>query len=376
MKQVEYMEKVALLNYDKYFNQGFADAGHNGPHGHIDTAVRNTAHYLIIYGFMYKKYGDKKYLDICTKFADYLCKRQAESKSGAIKCMEDGTFDHLNGLIGQGWVIEALIYFYEISNNNKYLETAKRLFYTQKYDYELHLWHRIELDGSDIGIDPTYNHQVWFAACSCKLAEYCRDNEIDRIIKDFLSEGAQRDFITYSDGLLHHSVNVKSKAMGKVKLKKLIKLFLTPFKAINPKKFELKYMEYAYHIFDIYGFIILQERYGDMPFFSSERYKNALAYALNVDEINRRCGVEKAIKEGKSFNIFSYSYNSPAFEYPYIAASLGKIDKDKFDELYGIQENLMLNKENGMFSRNNPDIDTWNARTYEIIRFCEKIQLI
>ena len=107
----------------------------------------------------------------------------------------------------------------------------------------------------------------------------------------------------------------------------------------------------------------------------SERYKNALAYALNVDEINRRCGVEKALKEGKNFNIFSYSYNSPAFEYPYIAASLAKIDKDKFDELYEIQEKLMLNKENGMFSRNNSDIDTWNARTYEIIRFCEKTHL-
>ena len=72
-----------------------------------------------------------------------------------------------------------------IKKDNNVLETARCIFYSQVYDWELHLWHRIELNGEDIDIDPTYNHHVWFAACSYKLADLCNDPEIKRIIIDF-----------------------------------------------------------------------------------------------------------------------------------------------------------------------------------------------
>lgn len=128
IQQEKYMRMVADLNYEKFYEQGFATAGHNGPHGHVDTPVRNTSHYLIIYTYLYKKSCSEKYLRICRKFADYLCKCQSLSKSGAIKCMESDFFDHLNGLIGQGWVIEALIYYYEVSHDERCIEAAKESF--------------------------------------------------------------------------------------------------------------------------------------------------------------------------------------------------------------------------------------------------------
>lgn len=372
MRQEEYLEFIAESNYPKFYEQGYATAGHNGPHGHNDTPVRNTAHYLIIYAYLYKKTKDIKYLDICKKFADYLCTEQKNSKSGAIKCMDSEDFDHLNGLIGQGWVIESLLYYYEVSHDNRCLETAKEIFFSQKYDYDLHMWRRIELDGHDIGIDITFNHQVWFAACSYKLAEYYSDTIIDDIIKDFLRLGAERDFCIYSSGLLQHTVNINDSSMRKNKLKKMIKLFLTPVKFLNPRKLDIKYIEYAYHIFDIYGFCILQERYGDMPFFFSEKYLKAVTYAKNIKRYDINNGVDSSIEKGTPFNVFSYSYNSPTFEYPYVAITNGFTDVIVFDSIYATQEKLMLDIQTGMFSRNNPDIETWNARTYEIIRYLEK----
>lgn len=372
MRQEEYLRYVADKNYDAFFQQGYATAGHNGPHGHRDTPARNTAHYLVIYSYLYKKTGQDKYKKICYVFASYLYDIQAHSKSGAVKCMETDKFDHLNGLIGQGWIIEGLLYFYDVFKENAALEIATKIYKTQKYDKVLHLWHRIELDGSDIGIDPTYNHQVWFAACASKLLDYGVDTKVDEEIRDFLTAGASRDFRVYSDGLLYHYVNAKTESIKKQKQKRFIKICLTPVKSISPKKFDYKYMEYAYHIFDLYGFSILKERYKDLPLFSSVNYRKAVAYAQNIKMINEKCGAYQAIEKGDMFNIFFYSYNSPVFEYPYVATSNGYPNEKVFDELYDIQIKLMFDKHTGMFTRNNPDIDTWNARTYEVVRYLDR----
>lgn len=367
----EYLVNVANCNYDRFFEQGFATAGHNGPHGHIDTPVRNTSHYLIIYSYLYKKTGNVKYIELCRKFVDYLIKIQSESRSGAVKCMETNRFDHLNGLIGQGWVIEALLYFYEITKDTRCVDISKKIFFSQNYDWNLHLWHRIELDGSDIGIDPTYNHQFWFAACSYKLNDFCKDGAIDEIIRDFLTEGAKRDFRVYENGLLHHSVNVDCPAIRKKLKKDFIKKLMTPLRWIDYKKFELKYMEYAYHVFDMYGFSILKSKYSDLPLFKSEDYLKAVKYASDINEFNKRNRVWEAIKYGKKFNIFGYSYNAPIFEWAYVALKNGFFDEKKESILENVQSQLMWNNKTCMFTRNQPDIETWNARSYELIRFLE-----
>lgn len=371
MRQEEYLKFIADKNLDVFLRQGYATAGHNGPHGHPDTPARNTAHYLVIYSYLYKKTGVDKYKKICDVFASYLYDIQAQSKSGAVKCMETDRFDHLNGLIGQGWIIEGLLYYYDVFKAEKALAVAMAIYKTQKYNRTLHLWHRTELDGSDIGIDPTYNHQVWFAACSSRLAEYCGDSTIDDTIRDFLTAGAKRDFRIYRDGLLKHYVDISNKMMRKIKFKSLIKVCLTPVRFVSPKKFDSKYMEYAYHIFDLYGFEILKERYGELPLFSSEKYKSAVEYACDIKNVNKTCGVYRALEKGDMFNIFSYSYNSPVFEFPYIATKNGYKDSEVFNELYDIQVKLMFDKFTGMFSRNNPDIETWNARCYEIVRYLD-----
>ena len=364
----DYVRYIAEGNFKRFNEIGYAVPGHNGPHGHLDTPVRNTAHYLIIYSYLYKTTLNEKYKNLCKKFVEYLLAKQKESDSGAIKCMESNLFDHLNGLIGQAWVIEALIYYYEVFNDNRCLEAAKKIFYSQKYDYEKHVWSRIELDGRNIGIDNAYNHQVWFAACSYKLSEYLNDKKIDSMIQDFLTKGVERDFRIYSDGLLRHTIALKSKALRKENFKRTIKVLLSPLKKQNPRKFDYKYIERAYHIFDMYGFTILENHYGELPIFSSRRYKKALSLATDINFYNKN---NHAVSADEIFNVYSYSYNSPAFEYAFIAKSHDNYDK-KMDMLaFSTQIQLMFEKNTRLFSKNNPDIETWNARTYELIRALE-----
>ena len=70
IQQEIYMKRIADMNYEQFLHQGYATAGHNGPHGHIDTPVRNTSHYLIIYSYLFKITKENKYMEICKVFAE------------------------------------------------------------------------------------------------------------------------------------------------------------------------------------------------------------------------------------------------------------------------------------------------------------------
>lgn len=365
INQEKYLMYIADRNYSAFFMQGHATPGNNGPHGHLDTPIRNTSHYLIIYGYLYKKTRDNKYLDICLKFADYLCEMQKQSKSGAIQCMITNKFDYLNGLIGQAWVVEALIYFYDIVKNDKYLTAAYNIYNSQTYNYNLHLWERVELDGTTVGVDYTYNHNVWFAACGFRLAELKKDNEINKQILDFLNNGTSRDFQIRHNGLLKHTIGLRNTSY-KEKIKKAIKIISTPIKWINPRKLDIHYIENAYHIFDLYGFQVLKEQYGYLDFFSSKKFLKAEKLACDINWYNKK-------NIGKNrFNVFSYSYNSPAFEIPYVLAIAGKINDEVIDNTFEINKKLMYSNETKMFTINNYDVELFNARCYEIIRFLER----
>lgn len=365
--QLEYMELVARKNLDHFLKQGYATAGHNGPHGHTDTPVRNTAHYLIIYSYLYRQYNEQAFADVCATFYEYLKMKQGESKSGAIQCMVSEQFDHLNGLIGQAWVIEALIYYYETFHVDEAVAIAEKIFRAQKYNWDKHLWHRIELDGTDKGIDVTSNHNVWFAGCSYKLAEYCNAIDIDAIIKDFLENGQHVILNTYKSGLIVHPVVCDDPLLKQGQWKEIVRALLSPFKAFYPRKLDKHYMDYGYHIYDLYGYSILLNQYGGMSIFGSDNFKKALSFGSNTEILLRLNNVSNPAKT----NVYFYPYNSPAFEWPFVAKVNGFISEEDLRLLWANQLKIMYDENTGEMTRNNPDIETWNARTYEIIRFVE-----
>ena len=368
--QEKYLYTLGELNYASFNDLGHAIPGHNGPHGHLDTPVRNTAHYLVIYTYLYKRTHKKEYANLCKSFADYLCNEQRKSKSGAIECMITDKFDHLNGVIGQAWVIEALLYYFEFSKDIRCLECAKNIFLSQKYNYEKHAFERIELDGRNIGVDVTYNHQVWFLACSSPLEDYYPELEIRKIVEDFLSNGTDRDFRLYRSGDLYHAIAIESPRIDK---KKFIKALATPIRSLCPQKLDLHYINRGYHIFDVYGFCILKERYGDLPFFSSRLYKKAVNHAKDIETFNRRNNAYKYIKKEGDFNIYGYGYNSPAFELPYVSVVEGFYSEELCKKTFQIQRKLMFDEQTGIMCRNNADVETWNAKTYEIVRALELV---
>lgn len=361
---------------------GYARAGINGPYRNEDTAVRNSAHWIITYSYLYNKTGNHQYYEIAKILSDFLLKEENYGLSGSIRTRTDVRFDHTNGLIGQAWVIEGLIAAADLFQSKLYYEKALKLFSIQCFNPRNNLWEVIDCDGTK-DFDLTFNHQLWFAASGAMILEYEKKNNlkiskwIDEQIKNFLTAAENGYFNVKEDGCIVHTVDyTKTPAeiehIEKLQRKRKIQTLRTKPIGVIRKKITDKLsrfsftegLEEGYHIFDLYGFALLKNLYGEHTIFKSDKLEKALCYALDTDkllELRNSCG-------GSNFNKFAFGYNSPAFEYPFVAYSFrGAIDQNLENELFQFQiENTY---ENGEFSYNCEDPITLGARIYELVRY-------
>lgn len=375
--QIEYISK-----------HGFAPGGVNGPYRNADTPVRNSAHWIITYSFLYAETQKLKYFNTAKTLADFLLSTDNYEKNNSICCRTDARFDHTNGLIGQAWVIEGLIEAARLFRKDKYYQTAMRIFRQQHFNESNSLWEVTDCDGSK-GFDLTFNHQLWFAASGAMLLRYEKDTGkqqsevIANEIQKFLSAAQEKYFNVYEDGLIVHRVNYELSEEEKLysgqlsKEKKKKSLLKHPLRTVKKKvtdklsRFSFtEGLEKGYHIFDLYGFALLKEEYGEHPIFHSHKLLRALEYALDSDkllELRNSCGGEK-------FNKFSFGYNSPAFEYPYVATIFrDKINYDLATELLYFQMEAVF--DGSSFSKNCYDAKTLDARVYELVRYLRKSEV-
>ena len=138
----------------------------------------------------------------------------------------------------------------------------------------------------------------------------------------------------------------------------------------------LIYKEEGYHLFSIYAFAIIFENYSDSSFFNLDKVKKAIAFSFEESYLKRLSDIDSSLDNthiqkniDKSINAYGYPYNSPAFELPYIDKIFGNNSHEKLiDYLMDEQIRLTYNGIDGIFSRNTEDIDTLNARLYELVR--------
>lgn len=363
---------------------GHAEAGYNGPYKNEETPIRNTGHWIIVYAYLWEKTKQEVYLKTVKTLAKYILKSSNYGTSGSIRHRTDMRFDHTNGLIGQAWTIEALIISAYILKDKIYYKKAKGLFLIQQFNVQNSMWNVIDCNG-EISYDLTFNHQLWFAACGSMILDYEYDKEIDKQINSFLNAADERLFRIYDDGLIIHTVNYKLNETEKMYIRKLNRkrkiksLMNNPFNVLKKKAFDRRQkfsftegLEKGYHLFDLYGFAMLKQRYGEMPIFKSEKLKKAIKYALDTDEIfklSNPCG-------GYKFNKFAYGYNSPAFEYPYVSLIFGREDVNKNNYLLKKHCELLYDAKRCSFVRNCDDSETLDARIYELVYYLREVDKI
>lgn len=356
------IKKIADKEKEFINVNGYAKAGKNGPYNCIDTPVRNSAHWISIFAYLYKLYGEKEYKDVIKKLSIYLSNEDNYGSSGAIKCLDDTKMDHINGTIGQGWAIEGLISAYKVLNDTSLLNLAKKIYLSQKYNFKSHLWERIELDGRNIGIDEVFNHQLWFAANASELIDYSLDSRIKIEIEDFV-DSLEDLFDTYNDGLIKHSVKQFQKESKD--LKYYIRCFTKIFRRFD-QRLDNKSFERGYHLFDLYGFSLLKLRFPDASVFKGKKLQKAIMYGMNIKSLNRKINSNSS----KHGNAFAYPYNSPAFEFPYVDTILnGGNNCSLYFELFNLQLHLTYDENTYKFSHMTNDGETLTARLYELVNY-------
>jgi hypothetical protein len=334
--------------------------GHNGPYDDEETPIRVAAHWIIIFSYLYTKYSDNKYRQSIERLGILIKESQKSSTNNAFEVRNKEGKDKINGLIGQAWIIEGLIEVAKVLDDDTYYELACNAFFQQVFDDKRGIWNRVEINGEMLGYDKTYNHQLWFAAAGSLIVNYRKNQEIEEKIKRFLDKSNEL-MLVKKDGLICHYMYTCNSLFKHLHYNiELLKDFFH-IKSI-------RYKEEGYHYFNMYAFTLLYKEYPHHSFFYSKTFLTALQYTLNFDKLKILENVH-GITPNSKCNIYSYGYNSPAFELPYI---LKHFAPDNYNEslevLWQKQIELTYDKKNRSFSLNTNDKITLTARLYELVR--------
>ncbi len=311
--------------------------GFNGPHNHPETPVRNTCHWAIVFLKVFEITKDEKFKKASEKCMEYILEEKKKFEYNLPHRDFEGK-DRCNGLIGPAWTMEALIL-------TGYEEIAGEIFLLHSFDEEKGLWHRREVDGKILGIDWTFNHQLWFASIASMLdkKEY---PEVHRQIGIFI-EKLDQNFDIWEDGLIWHPVALMSD----------FKKHLSKLKSQTIKKKQEIYRAIGYHQFNLYAFGILKENYPNISFWKSEKFKKALEF-LKTEKF------EKGLEDNK----YGFDYNVAGIEIAFVLKVFEKNSQDL--QKYWLEKQFQRNYdfEKNTLSKNTADGITLTARIYEATR--------
>lgn len=335
--------KILINEYDDIIS---IRPGHNGPYNDQETNVRNIAHFicLLAYTFNATKENDVKVkLDECVKYLmettywinDIYISRLSNSK------------DETNGVIGHAWVLEALISYYKLTKDKNILQRIKKVIDNQPFNYDFSVWEVVDSKGNNLGIDTTFNHQLWYAAVISELniSEYNR--QVELFIDNVLVKVQ-----TYSDGVVFHNSPLQRISSFKGLLRNCKNRFLNYNKSVG------------YHSFNLYAMAILYQNFPKHSFWSSIKFKKLFKSVTD----------KKFVNELNS-SIYSWPYNPPGFEF---GVAYDILPFDDNDALSWIELQFKRTfDENGFIFCNKQAVDnnTSKFRIYELTRMKSNFEL-
>jgi len=373
-----HLAKNALDYPEKYLR-----AGHNGPYKDPETNVRNLGHWLITFSKCYEWTHEDRFKNRVCQIAEYLCSDESRPYRYSFHHRKNKNKDKCNGLIGQAWTFEALAEASRLLGEPMYASLAEQVFFQHPFNEELGLWNRVDVDGNVLSEDPTFNHQLWFAAC-ISLVKASQSERILKRVKRFL-DCLNKNLTVLPNGLAYHpiqhlwekdlarhftlkgwSANVLYHLLDALKHQRLPEK-RPLFKNIQERTHEaMFYKSIGYHAFNIYAFSLLRQQMQDYPFWSSSALQKMVDY-LQTDEYRR------SIWDNK----YGFPYNPPGFEIPFSLFVLKGLSKE---ELIGITQHWAgeqfrrcLNSKTGKMERNTEDPETHTARLYELTRLPKEL---
>ena len=264
-------------------------------------------------------------------------------------CRKKESKDKCNGLIGQAWVIEGLIRGYEITIDKEALELSVEVFKKLPFDNDRGIWRRIEPDGTVLGFDFTFNHQLWFAMSGYLILKHKDEPEIRKTCNSFMEKIPSNSKL-HSNGRIGQSMRISfMEDVIKASAKKLL------------RRKQVRYMrlkEIGYHAFNTHAFAKIKSTFPDLDFFKTKMYEKIVNYLGSQEYV-------RGILESK----YGFPYNPPGFEvlftYKQNKELLNK-EIESVQNLLSIQIENHFDKESMTFSLKVHDPKTSAARMYEL----------
>lgn len=324
---------------------GRMPSGHNGPWKNIDTSVRNTGHWAILFLAAYEHSDDDKYYLHARNCINFLQSDIVRPEEYTFYHRKDGP-DHCNGLIGQSWTIEALSYAADYFDDD-ILSIAEEVFLLHPFDSELGLWHSVDIDGSIHSVHSTFNQQLWFAAIGAQLAN--ENKEIKTQVSRFLDR-LQTNIRLTDNGLIVHN-NYPHE--GYRRLRYNVKNAL--FSGLREWRKELAV---GYHSFNLYGMALLYREFPSHPFWETTTFESILRYAAS----------DQYLSEAKE-NQYCFGYNPTGLELAFASETFDRADLT-IREWVERQLSLTFNPLERLMNRGS-DPTTLAARFYEAVRLSD-----
>jgi hypothetical protein len=337
-------------------SEGEMPKGHNGPWRDSDTFVRTTAHWALLFYKAYEITGLEKYNLAAQKACNYLLSKSCRPFDYTFYCRKNKT--RCNGLIGQAWAIEPLIYIGKRMRKNDYLDLANMTLDLIDYDFQKHLWVTTEIDGRKLGYQNTLNQQIWLSAMAYLLGELPQYSHQEVKTKDFLLHiSSYMQFISTKGLISHQITDVHPETMHlKDKLKRLFS---------HDREKTITKLSYGYLSFLFFGLALIYSGYGE-----SESWDNSLTNIIK--EGYCLMDARKPFGCCESESSYRWSYNPVGIEMAYfiqvfsglleIPEKMSSIEywlNMQFQNYYDISKHMM--------KRNTVDPDILSSRLYEAV---------
>ncbi len=340
--------------------------GHNGPYNDQETPVRNTSHWAITFARAYEITGNNVFKKSVEDATAYLLQDKCRPSGKTFYHRISSGKDSCNGLIGQAWSIEALCRSHNVLKDKELLEVAENVFTSHPFNHNFGLWGRTEINGENLGLDMTFNHQLWFAMAGSLLEKKTDSCEVSRQISIFLKK-INENLRIFESGLIQHHIHTPLKNISYGMIKgdvRAIKSFLRTYIGRSQlyqltfgdiSKSDLIYKSIGYHSFNLLALAILKNNRPNNPFWECSTFESIFEFSKSNDYI-----------ESIDSNKYGYPYNPSGFEIAYFWHICGNEPDTLKSNLIEKQLSDHYDQNTMLMEKNTCDPRTLAARMYEL----------
>ena len=332
---------------------GSMPPGHNGPYHDPETPVRNTSHWLITFVAAHRISGDRAFSAAASRAAEYLSSEEARPGKKTFFHRLNPKKDRCNGLIGQAWTMEALLESYTTLGRDDLRQLAEDVFKLHPFDPAVGLWHPVEVDGTALEVDMTFNHQLWFASAVALLAHHgCSRASAE--LNAFLDCVDQRLRVARS-GLIRHALTLPSSAGDRLRES------LTRLRMPRARRQREYTRAVGYHAFNVYAFALIYRYRPNHLIWASSKFRRLLGFLESGEYMS-------AIQDNK----YGFPYNPPGFEVALAFETFGTTDQRTRGEWWVTEQLRRCYDSQGyLMNRGTEDPSTHAARLYEATRLSD-----